>query len=159
MNQKTEKREQNKDAVVQLLSKILADEFVLYTKTRKAHWNVEGQDFYTMHLFFENQFTTLATNIDNIAERIRTLGHYPPASLKEYLELTQLSEQSRYDYDSRGFVTQLLIDHESIIILLRKNIDQFASVLKDLGTSDFITGLLLVHEKMAWMLRSHAKSE
>lgn len=143
--------------VAYALSKVLADEFVLYTKTKKAHWNVEGPDFYNKHLFFEQQYEQLDDLIDTIAERIRTIGHYAPATLKEYLSLTHLSEQSREGNDSLGYIKELLADHESILIHLRENINNFAGVQHDLGTSDYITGLMETHEKMAWMLRAHLK--
>ena len=145
----------NRQAVVNELSKILADEFVLYTKTRNAHWNVAGVDFYDKHKFFETQFEQLDTNIDSIAERIRSLGHYAPATLKAFLELANLSESNSDKKDSKSFINELLIDHEIIIKNLRKNINPFANDFNDLGTSDFITGLLQDHEKMAWFLRSH----
>jgi starvation-inducible DNA-binding protein len=150
-------KEENSVQVAQSLGQILADEFVLYTKTRKAHWNVEGPDFYNKHLFFEAQYTQLEEIIDTVAERIRTLGHFPPASLKEYLELTHLSEISPNDNDSLSFIRDLLADHDTILIHLRENIERFADVLRDLGTSDYITGLMETHEKMAWMLRSHLR--
>ncbi len=137
------------------LSKILADEYVLYTKTRNAHWNVEGHDFHAMHKFFESQFEEFEDIVDDVAERIRSIGHYAPASLKSFLELTQLSEMSREKNDSLGFVKELLSDHESIIIKLRENIKRFGDEYNDMGTSDFITGLMEKHEKMAWFLRSH----
>ena len=147
----------NSQAVANELSKILADEFVLYTKTRKAHWNVEGADFYDKHKFFETQFGQIDEFIDKVAERIRSVGHYAPATLKEFLSLTHLTEMSREKNDSHGFIRELLTDHESIIIHLRENINRFATELHDLGTSDFITGLMEDHEKMAWFLRSHLK--
>ena len=150
-------KQDNLAAVAHSLGKILADEFVLYTKTRKAHWNVEGPDFYNKHVFFEKQYGDLEQIIDDVAERIRTLGHYPPATLKEYLELTHLTEQSRAKNDSPGFIKELLADHESILIHLRENIDDYASALHDVGSSDYITGLMETHEKMAWMLRAHLK--
>lgn len=147
---------ENRNTGVQKLCKLLADEYVLYTKTRNAHWNVEGYDFYNKHLFFEQQYGELDEIIDSVAERIRTLGHYTPATLKDFLNLTQLTETKSEANDSIGFIKELLIDHESIIIFLRENID-FYTDLKDYGTSDFITGLMETHEKMAWMLRSHIK--
>ncbi|MFV8326240.1 Dps family protein [Flavobacterium sp. ZS1P14] len=143
--------------VVDVLTKVLADEFVLYTKTKKAHWNVEGPDFYNKHLFFEQQYQALDEVVDTVAERIRTLGHYAPGTLKEYLALTQLTEESREKNDSTGYIKELLADHESILIHLRENINNFATELHDAGTSDYITGLLENHEKMAWMLRAHLK--
>ncbi|UAY50950.1 Dps family protein [Ferruginibacter albus] len=147
----------NRQTVAVELSKILADEYVLYTKTRNAHWNIEGIDFHTKHVFFEQQFGQLDELVDSVAERIRTLGHYSPATLQSFLSLTHLTEQNRSANDSKGFITELLNDHESIIIHLRENINRFANELGDVGTSDFITGLMQEHEKMAWFLRSHLK--
>lgn len=142
-------------AVSHSLGKILADEFILYTKTRKAHWCVTGPDFHNKHLFFESQYQQLEEIIDDMAERIRTLGHFPPATLKEFLALTHLTEMTREKNDSTGFIKDLLHDHESILIHLRENINGYATAFHDAGTSDYITGLMETHEKMAWMLRAH----
>lgn len=147
----------NRAASALILSKLLADEFVLYTKTRNAHWNIEGADFYSKHLFFEQQYTELDEIMDNVAERIGSLGHYSPATLGNFLALTHLSEAKSEENNGIGFIKELLSDHESIIIYLRENIDVTSAKLKDYGTSDFITGLMEIHEKMAWMLRSHLK--
>ena len=141
--------------VAHSLGKILADEYILYTKTRKAHWCVTGHDFHSKHLFFESQYHQLEEIIDDVAERIRTLGHFPPATLSGFLQLTHLSEQTRESNDSLGFIKTLLADHESILIHLRQNINGYANTLKDAGSSDYITGLMEKHEKMAWMLRAH----
>jgi starvation-inducible DNA-binding protein len=148
---------ENLAKVAHTLNKILADEYVLYTKTRNAHWNVESPDFHSKHLFFESQYEQLDEIMDGIAERIRSLGHYAPATLKSFLELTHFSEVLHNKNDGAGFITELLNDHESVIIHLRGNINVFANDLKDLGTSDYITGLMETHEKMAWMLRSHLR--
>jgi starvation-inducible DNA-binding protein len=93
--------------------------------------------------------------IDQIAERIRSLGHYAPATLSDYLEFTNVNEISRGGTDSISFIKLLLEDHESIIVHLRERINHLANQLKDIGTSDFITGVMERHEKMAWMLRAH----
>lgn len=147
--------ESNRLAVATELSKLLSDEFILYTKTRNAHWNVEGPDFHSMHLFFEAQYEALDDIMDGVAERIRQLGHYAPATLKDFLALTHLTEKTGSKNNSAGFITELLADHESIIIFIRENINAFASKYEDAGTSDYITGLMEQHEKMAWMLRAH----
>ncbi len=141
----------------QILNGLLADEFLLYLKTRNAHWNVEGADFHEKHKFFESQYEALDEIMDDVAERIRSLGHYAAATMKTYLELTHLTELNREKNDSTGFVKELLQDHESIIIRLRENINHFVNKLNDAGTSDFITGLMETHEKMAWMLRAQLK--
>jgi len=150
-------KEDTQATIAHELAKLLSDEFVLYTKTRNAHWNVEGPDFYNMHKFFEDQFTEIDKILDAVAERIRTLGHYAPGTLTECLKLTHLTEAIGTKNDSSGFIKQLLSDHESIVIKLRERIDQMTTSGKDFGTNDFITGLMETHEKMAWMLRSHLK--
>jgi starvation-inducible DNA-binding protein len=143
--------------IAHLLNAVLADAFVLYAKTRRAHWNVEGPHFHSMHLFFEAQYGQLDEIMDQVAERIRTLGHYAPASLKHILTLTHLSERLQSGNEGTDFVRELLADHESVIIHLRGHITPLAEELKDTGTSDFLTGLMETHEKMAWMLRAHLK--
>jgi len=145
----------NRLAVATELCKLLSDEFVLYTKTRNAHWNVEGPDFHSMHLFFEAQYEALDDMMDGVAERIRQLGHYSPGTLKDFLALTHLSEKTDNKNNSAGFIKELLADHESIIVFIRENVNPFASKYEDAGTSDYITGLMEQHEKMAWMLRAH----
>ena len=143
--------------VADALNKLLSDEHVLYIKTRNAHWNVEGPDFASVHKFFESQYDELEGIIDSVAERIRSIGHYAEGTMSEYLKLTQLSEESREGNDSPSYIKDLLSDHEAVIIELRENITRFAEELLDLGTSDFITGLMETHEKLAWMLRAHLK--
>src|SRR5215467_11939741 len=103
----------NTAAVAQSLNVLLADEHVLYIKTRRAHWNVEGPDFLSIHRFFEEQYKELEGVIDDIAERIRTIGHYAEATLAGFLQETHLSEESREKNDSGGFIRLLLEDHET----------------------------------------------
>ena len=143
--------------VAQSLNQLLADEHVLYIKTRNAHWNVEGPDFHTVHVFFEEHYREIEKIIDEIAERIRTLGHYAEGTLSGFLNLTRLSEESREKNNSTGFMRMLLEAHETIIMHLRENAERYQNEWHDVGTSDFITGLLTTHEKMAWMLRAHLK--
>jgi starvation-inducible DNA-binding protein len=150
--------EQNKQAVAEELSKILADEYVLTAKTKNAHWNVESKDFYEKHKLFESQYEQLDEIVDSVAERIRVLGHYAPGSLTAFLGLTRLTEMMREKNDSQGFIHELLEDHETIIMNLRENIEKFADKFHDAGSSDFITGLMENHEKMAWFLRAHVIS-
>ncbi|MEM6265724.1 MAG: DNA starvation/stationary phase protection protein [Bacteroidota bacterium] len=145
----------NREAVSEELGKLLANEYVLYTQTRNAHWNVTGPDFVDKHKFFEEQYTQLDEIIDNVAERIRSLGQPTPASLKKFIELSDLVEDQEADTTSVTFISELLAGHEQIIQSLRENIIRFAEDYSDLGTSDFITGLMEEHEKMAWFLRAH----
>ena len=143
-------------AVALELNKLLADEFVLYAKTRNYHWNVEGSNFMEMHKLYEGQYEQLDEIIDNVAERIRALGHYAQARLKDYTRLTNLEEQE-YTTEQKAQLQNLLVDHETIIKELRRMITLFANEHKDLGSSDFVTGLMQEHEKIAWFIRSYLK--
>lgn len=137
-----------------VLSQLLADESILYLKTRKAHWNVEGPDFHTVHVYFEQLYSELETYIDDVAERIRKIGHYAPATMEEYLQLSHLTEKRVEKNDSMSYISDLLSDHENIIIFIREQINKIDK-LEDFGSSDFLTGLMEKHEKTAWMLRAH----
>lgn len=148
--------EENRQKVVNELSKLLADEYMLFTMTKRAHWNVEGIDFNDKHTLFDQQAEQLDVAIDSVAERIRILGHPVPAGLKSFLQLTRLVEDQTLVSGSKGLITELLLSYELVIIHLRENINLFAEY-GDFGTSDFITGLLQDHEKTAWILRSHLK--
>ncbi|SEK95332.1 Dps family protein [Parapedobacter koreensis] len=149
--------DKNRAKVAEILGVLLADEFVLYTKTRNAHWNVEGLDFHSVHVYFEELYDELAEWVDEVAERIRSLGHYAPASLKVFLELTHLTELNAKGNTSKGFIAEMVQDHEAIITYIRESIDAVSEKYKDEGTADFLTGIMEKHEKTAWMLRSHLK--
>ena len=148
---------ENREAVADQLSKILADEFVLYSKTLNFHWNVEGPDFHSVHLYLETLYEAQQEVVDTVAEKIRMLGHYVPATLEKYSQLTHLTEKVKGKNDSQSIFAELLEDHESIIIFIREEIKPIADKWQADGISDYITGLMEQHEKTAWMLRSHLK--
>ncbi|OQY95484.1 MAG: DNA starvation/stationary phase protection protein [Sphingobacteriales bacterium UTBCD1] len=148
--------EKDKKAVAAILNVILADEQILYNKTRNYHWSYEGSNFMEMHKFYEGQYSELEEMIDEIAERIRMIGHFPEGRLKDYLRVTSLQEQD-YTTSQEEQLKNLLEDHESIIINMRKVADTIDTVHKDAGSADFVTGLMQHHEKMAWMIRSYLK--
>lgn len=140
----------------EMLAALLADEYVLQLKARGAHWNLVGHDFAPMHAFFEAEYTASAVRIDEIAERIRILGGAAPASLKHYLRLTRLGEDEALETEGTAgaFAALLLADHEAICRQVRADITALAEAGDDVGTEDFLTGLLREHEKAAWMLRA-----
>ncbi|HRI60151.1 MAG TPA: DNA starvation/stationary phase protection protein [Saprospiraceae bacterium] len=141
--------------VANLLNTLLADEFTLYVKTRNAHWNVTGDNFHELHKFFENQYEQLDEIMDEVAERVRMLGHFSIGSLNDIVKNTRLTE-SKTDFGKQNnLIRGLLDDHETIIRVVRTEIDKVTSEYKDLGTGDFLTGLMERHEKMAWMLRAY----
>jgi starvation-inducible DNA-binding protein len=148
--------EQDREGVVSMLTSLLADEYVLYTKTRNYHWNVVSPHFNDYHKFFEGQYGELEVFIDDIAERVRQLGGKAVATLEELKSHSRLKEHpGQYPSDKEMF-SNLIEDHESIIRSLRSDLEKSDKGFHDMGTSDFLTGLMEKHEKMLWMIRSTA---
>lgn len=139
--------------IVNTLQKLLADEMVLYMKLRNFHWNATGPQFIALHELFEEQYTELATVIDDIAERVRTYGVRAIGTLKEVLDLTRLDESLKLQ-PSRDMVAELVADHETLVRFYREAIEE-ASKHNSPGDEDLFTGLLQDHQKKAWLLRAH----
>lgn len=142
-----------------ILNRVLSDQNVLYTKTRKYHWNVTGRNFYSLHKLLEEQYEALAESIDEVAERTRSVGYPAFGTMKEFLECATLKEQPGENPAAMAMVANLVTDHEQVIRNLRNFVDQAAEELEDQGTSDFLTALMETHEKMAWMLRAFLEDE
>ncbi len=140
---------------IDLLSVVLADEVTLYTKTRKFHWNVCGESFMELHKLFENQYTLLEASIDEVAERISKLGGKTIGTMNEFGKLTSIKEHPDKYPTSKAMIKELLEDHETVIIELRKFIEKSTDKSNDLGTADFLTGLIVQHETIAWTLRRY----
>jgi len=147
--------EKNLKNSADLLSVVLANEITLYTKTRKFHWNVAGESFMELHKLFEAQYTQLEESIDEIAERIGKLGHKTIGTMQEFSKLSTIKESPGKYPSSKDMLVELLKDHETVIILLRKNIEEAGEKNKDAGTADFFTGLMEQHETIAWTLRRY----
>lgn len=145
----------NRSKVVEALTLLLADEHVLYMKLRNYHWNVEGMFFAPLHELFQEQYEELEGSIDDIAERIRSLGYYAMGSMEEIKKVARLGESDHLKGDAKLMLQNLLVDHEMIIKVLRNDIEEVQEQYKDAGTADFMTALMETHEKMAWMIRSH----
>ena len=141
-------------SIVTILNDLLADEYLLYTKTRNYHWNVTGPQFNDLHKFFEAQYEELNGVVDDVAERARTLGGRARGTLAEFTHHARLKEHPGTIPDATGMVADLLADHEAVVRQLRTDLAVAVDRHHDVGTSDFLTGLLERHEKTAWMLRS-----
>jgi starvation-inducible DNA-binding protein len=147
--------EKKLNAVTELLSVVLANEVTLYTKTRKFHWNIGGESFMELHKLFENQYKQLEISIDEAAERISKLGGKTIGTMHEFGKLTAIKESPGKYPSSKEMIKELLGDHETIIIQLRNFIGDCADKNKDVGTADFLTGLMEEHETIAWTLRRY----
>ena len=134
------------------LSKALANSYVLYTKTQNFHWNVTGHSFHSLHTLFEEQYTDLADAIDEIAERIRTLGEKAPGSLAKFLSIASLKE-SNEDLDSDSMVKILAQDNTNLVEILT-TIMHACTAAQDDATADLLLKRIEKHEKNAWMLNS-----
>jgi starvation-inducible DNA-binding protein len=144
--------------LVETLNMRLCDEYVLYTKTRKYHWNVIGPRFYQLHEFFKEQYEILDEMVDEIAERARQLGGKSLGTLDEFVRYSSINEDPGHNPDAQTMISNLLKDHETVIKTLRKNADE-AEELEDMATNDFFLGAVEKHEKMAWMLRAHLEGK
>jgi len=142
-------------AVTDLLSKTLANEVTLYTKTRKFHWNVSGESFMELHKLFENHYKQLEESIDEVAERIGKLGSKTIGTMGEFAKLSTIKEHPGKYPSSKEMIKELLKDHETIIVMLRKFVEDCTEKYKDAGTTDFLTGLMEQHETIAWTLRRY----
>lgn len=145
--------EKNRRAIADGLSKVLADSYLLYLRTHNYHWNVTGELFHSLHEQFEEQYTELADAIDEIAERIRALGHKAPGTFKEFHELTSLKEDTE-EPEAMEMVRRLAVGNEQVIRTVREALEP-AREADDEATMDLLTQRLNVHSKTAWMLRSH----
>lgn len=146
--------DRDRNEVIDILNTLLADEYVLYTKTRNYHWNITGPQFHDLHEFFRKQYEELDEMADNIAERARQLGGSSLGTLSEFLDKARIKEHPNEYPNARTMISNLLDDHETIIRKLRIDADATADKYHDMGTNDFLIGLMEQHEKMAWMLRS-----
>ena len=151
--------EEQLHGVAELLNRDLADFYLLIIKTKKYHWDVIGPQFRTLHELWEEHYETLTINIDETAERIRSLGGYPLGTAAGFVEYSTLSEHPNDLPDANEMVARLVQDHEQIIRNLREDVDKCSDEYHDEGTADFLTGLMEQHEEMAWMLRSFLEGE
>jgi len=134
------------------LSKLLADTFTVYLKTHNFHWNVTGPMFNTLHLMFETQYTELWTATDLIAERIRSLGHYAPATFAEFGKLASIAETSGQPKAEE--MVRLLVEGNEAVVRTARAVFPVVDKANDEPTADLLTQRMQVHEKNAWMLRS-----
>lgn len=134
------------------LSKLLADEMLLYTKLRKYHWNVTGPNFQSLHVLFEQQYTEIALLIDELAEFIRTLRAPAIGTMKEFLEHARLTEKPGVNPSANEMVKELADDHTKIIGYLNDTIEE-ADELDAVAAEDLLTQMLRAHDKAEWMLR------
>jgi starvation-inducible DNA-binding protein len=138
-----------------LLSTVLANEMTLYVKTRKFHWNLRGASFMELHKLFEDQYKLLEEFIDEVAERIGKLGGNTIGTMNEFQASATLTESpGKYPFQE-AMLKELLDDHETMVRQLRVDLEKSENQYDDAGTTDFLTGIMLNHETIAWILRRY----
>ncbi|MFM7541273.1 MAG: Dps family protein [Planctomycetota bacterium] len=143
----------SKEIVAEALSVLLASSYTLYLKTQSFHWNVTGPMFTTLHTLFESQYTELATAVDEIAERIRALGAFAPGSYSDFAKLSAVKEEVGRP-QAIEMIRALSADQEAVASAARRVV-AVANETDDHASADLGTRRLDIHEKNAWMLRSH----
>ncbi len=144
---------QVKSDVVAPLSTLLASSYTLYLKTHNYHWNVTGPMFTTLHTLFMTQYTELSLAVDEVAERIRTLGAPAPGSYTAFIKLSKVKEENGSP-DAKAMIKQLVAD-QATILEVAKAVIKAAEKDRDQVSADLATRRMDVHAKNAWMLRSH----
>lgn len=143
---------EDRAAISGVLSNMLADSFMLYLKTHNYHWNVTGPMFQTLHVLFMDQYTELWNALDEIAERIRSLGFHAPGTFKEFARLTSI-EESEAVLNADGMIRAIISGQEAVARSARAAL-RVADQADDQASVDIMVQRLQVHEKNAWMLRS-----
>lgn len=147
-------KEENRAEIAQRLNNLLANEYILYTKTLNYHWNVKGAHFGPLHALFRAQYEQLFLFVDSTAERVVSLGFEAFGTLDEFMKNSMLTEYPGENPNDQTMINNLLDDHQKIIKQLREDID-LTIELNDAGTNNFLSDLIEKHEKTAWMLRAH----
>lgn len=137
------------------LSKVLANTFVMYFKAHAYHWNVEGMFFPQFHEFFGNLYEELYGAVDPIAEHIRAIDGYAPASLTDIKTLSMITESSLVT-EAKQMVDNLITDNNLIIISLMQAYQE-AEKASEIGLANFLQDRIDIHQKHGWMLKATAK--
>ncbi|WP_119166916.1 Dps family protein [Algihabitans albus] len=146
--------EEDRKSVAEGLSRVLADTYTLYLKTQNFHWNVTGPQFGQLHSLFEEQYDELRVAADDVAERIRALGHFAPGSYVQFAELKSVAEAPATPPASDDMIRQLAGDNETLSRVARSVLTA-AENAGDEVTIDMMVERMAAHEKAAWMLRAH----
>lgn len=139
--------------IVDELNDYLANYHIHYQKLRGAHWNVKGKSFFTLHVKFEELYTNAVATIDELAERILTLGKAPLSTYQDYIDIATIKEINTIGMEDLKLVEAILEDFAALIEMERKLMEATAASGDD-GTNDMINRFMQFKEKNTWMLRA-----
>ncbi|MGY4108849.1 Dps family protein [Aeromonas encheleia] len=135
------------------LNKLLASYQILYMNVRGFHWNIRGNQFFELHLKFEEIYNDLLLKVDALAERILTLDGVPMHSFSDYLKVSAIPEQKGL-HDGRACVESLLESFRELLVAQRRILGQAAEA-GDEGTASILSDYVQQQEKLVWMLRAY----
>ncbi|HEY0246426.1 MAG TPA: DNA starvation/stationary phase protection protein [Mucilaginibacter sp.] len=144
--------------VVDHLNDLLANYHIHYQKLRGCHWNVKGKSFFTLHVKFEELYTEALVTIDELAERILTLGKSPYSTFGDYIETSRLKEVNTIGLKDTAMV-KALIEDMAILIEMERELLEITAEAGDDGTNDMVNRFMQFQEKNTWMLRSFVNED
>jgi starvation-inducible DNA-binding protein len=135
------------------LNTLLANLQVFYMNTRGFHWNIKGEKFFELHLKFEELYNDLLLKVDEVAERILTLGHTPVHAYSDYLQMAQLKEAKQVS-DGKIAVQQVL-DAFAVLLRIERSLLQLSADAEDEGTNALMSDYIRQQEKLVWMYSAY----
>ncbi|MGP8292309.1 Dps family protein [Vreelandella zhanjiangensis] len=145
--------ESSASQLAEKLNHLLANYQIFYMNVRGYHWNVKGSDFFELHVKFEEFYTDLLTKVDEVAERILTLGHKPVHAYSDYAKLSHIQEDKDV-HDGKACVNGVVKGYQTLIELQREVLS-FASDADDEGTASLASDYIREQEKTIWMLNAY----
>ena len=143
------------DELAQKLNLLLANYSVFYQNTRGFHWNIVGNKFFELHVKFEELYNDLFLKIDEVAERILTLGHHPAHNFSKYLEVSTLKECTEVSNGTEAVKT--ILESFKVVITLQRSILDLAAEVNDEGTNALMSDYIREQEKLVWMYNAYLK--
>ncbi|WP_452221205.1 Dps family protein [Lacinutrix salivirga] len=143
------------EVLAEKLNELLADYSIFYQNVRGYHWNIKGEKFFELHGKFQELYENLFVKIDDVAERIRTLGHTPNHQFSVYQKEAKIKESSEVS-DGIKDVKDILESLKIIIILQREILDLSADA-DDEGTNALMSDYISEQEKLVWMYTAYLK--
>ncbi|MEO6151262.1 MAG: DNA starvation/stationary phase protection protein [Mucilaginibacter sp.] len=144
--------------IVDHLNDLLANYHIHYQKLRGCHWNIKGQNFFTLHIKFEELYTEALTVIDELAERILTLGKPPYSTFDDYIKTSTIKEINTIGLKDTAMVKAIIADMAALIEMEREILEVTAAASDD-GTNDMVNRFMQFKEKNTWMLRSFVNED
>ena len=137
------------------LNELLANYSVFYQNTRGAHWNIKGEKFFELHIKFEELYNDLLLKIDEVAERILTLGYAPEHRYSEYTKNSKIAESKKVSDGIKAVGN--IVESLGVIISLQRKLLVGAAAINDEGTSALMSNYIQAQEKLVWMYSAFLK--